>query len=100
MLRYAQAQSTMDATLNMLLKTPSRNPSTWSTFLLLKKFHNNMDVTLTMLLNSSGKRSVQIRPVFRTKNYGAPMVWNEPPLDVRSTLSIDIFKNRLKTFFI
>ena len=45
------------------------------------------------------------RPMFRTKSYGgrafsscAPTLWNSLPLDVRSALSIETFKVRLKTF--
>ena len=57
MLWYAQAQPMVDVTLNMLLKTPSRNHSAWSTFLLLKNLRNYYGC----YFKSSGKRSMQIR---------------------------------------
>ena len=40
-------------------------------------------------LKSYGERSFQ---------YAAPTEWNKPPLSIRESLSLDIFKTHLKTF--
>ena len=55
MLWYAQAQPTMDVTLNMLLTTPSGNHSAWSTFLLLKRNEKRLWMSLYMVYISITK---------------------------------------------
>jgi hypothetical protein len=65
---------------------------------LLKNRPNNR------ILRSSNERLLLV-PRMRTESFGkrsfyyaAPSVWNELPMDVRSSQSVEIFKKRLKTY--
>ena len=55
-------------------------------------------------LRSAGKHLLEV-PNVRLKSYGsrafsvtAPKLWNEIPLDINLSRSVDVFKSRLKTY--
>ena len=57
----------------------------------------------TQTLRSSDKLLLKTPKTFslygdRTFSSGAPRLWNSLPMDIRSCISINIFKNRLKTY--
>ena len=58
----------------------------------------------TKNLRSAGKHLLEV-PNVRLKSYGdrafsvaAPKHWNEIPLDIKLSRSVDVFKSRLKTY--
>ena len=58
----------------------------------------------TRNLRSAGKHLLEV-PNVRLKSYGdrafsvaAPKLWNEIPLDIKLSRSVDVFKSRLKTY--
>ena len=91
---------------------PVEQRITFKVLLLTFKALNNLAPQLivpynpTRNLRSAGKHLLEV-PNVRLKSYGdraflvaAPKHWNEIPLDIKLSRSVDVFKSRLKTYLL